>query len=243
MSAPAAVAISNLVAGYGGDAPVLRDVSLDIEGGSIAVLLGHNGAGKSTLAKALMGLVRVEAGRIAVDGADIGALSTAQRLQRGLALVLQEQAVFADLTVIENLRVGGRARTGTRGGGGEAFAQTCRTVYDLFPILEEFRDRTATSLSGGQQRMLAIGMGMMTRPRFLILDEPSIGLAPKLVDEVMARIRLICSQFGVTVLLIEQNVEAALKISDKVVALRSGAVIFAGHPRELGGTRSVVDLL
>lgn len=239
MSAPAAVAISNLVAGYGGDAPVLRDVSLDIEGGSIAVLLGHNGAGKSTLAKALMGLVRVEAGRIAVDGADIGALSTAQRLQRGLALVLQEQAVFADLTVIENLRVGGRAP----GGGGEAFAQACRTVYDLFPILEEFRDRTATSLSGGQQRMLAIGMGMMTRPRFLILDEPSIGLAPKLVDEVMARIRLICSQFGVTVLLIEQNVEAALKISDKVVALRSGAVIFAGHPRELGGTRSVVDLL
>jgi len=238
MSAPASVAISGLVAGYGGP-PVLRDVSLNIEGGTIAVLLGHNGAGKSTLAKALMGLVKVDAGAIAVDGADVGGLSTAQRLQRGMAMVLQEHAVFADLTVLENLRVGGR----TRSAKASEFADACRTVFELFPILEEFRDRTATNLSGGQQRMLAIGMSMMTRPRFLILDEPSIGLAPRLVDEVMARIRLICDQFGVTVLLIEQNVEAALKIGDQVVALRSGSAIFTGSPRDLGGAMSVLDLL
>lgn len=238
MSAPASVAVSNLVAGYGA-LPVLRDISLEIAGGTIAVLLGHNGAGKSTLAKALMGLVNVDAGSIGLDGADVSGLSTAQRLRQGMALVLQEHAVFADLTVIENLRVGGR----TRSGSGDDFAQACRTVYELFPILEEFRGRTATSLSGGQQRMLAIGMSMMTKPRFLILDEPSIGLAPKLVDEVMARIRLICRQLGVTVLLIEQNVEAALKISDQVVALRSGSVIFAGSPQELGGAMSVLDLL
>lgn len=238
MSASAAVAISHLAAGYGGP-PVLRDVSLAIEGGTITVLLGHNGAGKSTLAKALMGLVGVEAGGIAVDGVDVGGLSTAQRLRQGMALVLQEHAVFADLTVMENLRVGG----GARGASAAEFAESCRTVFELFPILEEFRNRTATNLSGGQQRMLAIGMSMMARPRFLILDEPSIGLAPKLVDEVMARIRLICRQLGVTVLLIEQNVEAALKIGDRVVALRSGAVIFSGGPQELGGAMSVLDLL
>lgn len=238
MSAAASVAISGLVAGYGG-LPVLREVSLDIEGGTIAVLLGHNGAGKSTLAKALMGLVKTEAGTVAVDGADVGALSTAQRLRHGMAMVLQEHAVFADLTVMENLRIGGRAR----GADAQGFAAACRTVFELFPILEEFRNRTATNLSGGQQRMLAIGMSMMTRPRFLILDEPSIGLAPKLVDEVMARIRLICTQLGVTVLLIEQNVEAALKISDRVLALRSGSIIFAGSAQDLGGAMSVLDLL
>ncbi|MDF3072454.1 MAG: putative branched-chain amino acid transport ATP-binding protein [Alphaproteobacteria bacterium] len=234
----ASVAISGLVAGYG-SLPVLREVSLDIKGGTVAVLLGHNGAGKSTLAKALMGLVTVDAGGIAVDGEDVKGLSTAQRLKRGMALVLQEHAVFADLTVLENLRVGGR----TSGVGGDGFAQACDMVYELFPILKEFRGRTATSLSGGQQRMLAIGMSMMTQPRFLILDEPSIGLAPKLVDEVMAQIRLICRQLGVTVLLIEQNVEAALKICDQVVALRSGSVIFAGAPQELGSAMSVLDLL
>lgn len=239
MSGPASVAISRLVAGYGG-LPVLREVALDIEGGTIAVLVGHNGAGKSTLAKALMGLVQVDAGAIAVDGVDVGGLSTAQRLRHGMALVLQEHAVFSDLTVTENLRIGGRSRNG---GSGEDFADGCRTAFELFPILEEFRNRTATSLSGGQQRMLAIGMSLMTGPRFLILDEPSIGLAPKLVDEVMARIKLICRQLGVTVLLIEQNVEAALKIGDQVVALRSGSVIFAGSPQELGGAMSVLDLL
>lgn len=238
MNAPVSMEISNLTAGYGA-VPALRGVTASIAPGKIAVLLGHNGAGKSTLAKAIMGLVAVTDGAIRIDGHDVRSLSTGARLKRGVSLVLQEQAVFPELSVIENLRVAGRCRRY----GPSGFAAACRTVYALFPILEEFRNRPATALSGGQQRMLAIGMGMMTQPRFLILDEPSLGLSPKLVEEVMNRVAAIRDQFGVTILLAEQNVEAALRIGDQVIAIRHGEIIFSGARSELQGTKAIVDLL
>lgn len=238
MSGPVAVSLRDLSAGYGA-VSVLRNITVDIPAGKVTILLGHNGAGKSTLAKALMGVANVSGGQILLDSVDIQPLSTAERLRRGVSLVLQEQAVFPDLSVLDNLRVGaicGRPSAAE-------YSRLCESVFALFPILKEFRGRAATSLSGGQQRMLAIAMGLMTRPRFLILDEPSLGLSPKLVGEVIAQVEAICRMMGVTILLVEQNVEAALRIGQHVIAIRSGAVIFAGDASRLGAAKDIVDLL
>lgn len=237
MSQALGLELDKVTAGYG-KLPVLREVSASIAGGEITVLLGHNGAGKSTLAKAVMGVVGIEAGTVSLGGQQLQRLSVAGRLRAGISLVLQERAVFAELTVLENLRLAARPRRYGR----EALAAALRQAWDLFPILDEFRNRPAASLSGGQQRMLAIGMGLMTAPRFLILDEPSLGLSPKLVDEVMAQVSVICRQLGVTVLLVEQNVDAALKIAGAAIAIRSGAVIWQGRSAELDAA-SAVELL
>ncbi len=237
MSQALGLELDKVTAGYG-KLPVLREVSASIAGGEITVLLGHNGAGKSTLAKAVMGVVGIDAGTVRLGGQQLQRLSVAGRLQAGISLVLQERAVFAELTVLENLRLAARPRRYGR----EALAAALRQAWDLFPILDEFRNRPAASLSGGQQRMLAIGMGLMTAPRFLILDEPSLGLSPKLVDEVMAQVSVICRQLGVTVLLVEQNVDAALRIAGAAIAIRSGAVIWQGRSAELDAA-SAVELL
>ena len=237
MSQALGLELDKVTAGYG-KLPVLRDVSASIAGGEITVLLGHNGAGKSTLAKAVMGVVGIDAGTVSLGGQQLQRLSVAGRLRAGISLVLQERAVFAELTVLENLRLAARPRRYGR----DALAAALRQAWELFPILDEFRNRPAASLSGGQQRMLAIGMGLMTAPRFLILDEPSLGLSPKLVDEVMAQVSVICRQLGVTVLLVEQNVDAALKIAGAAIAIRSGAVIWQGRSAELDAA-SVVELL
>lgn len=238
MMVPVALEIRDLVAGYG-RVPVLRNVTAEIAAGKITVLLGHNGAGKSTLAKAVMGLVDVTAGSLILEGRELRWLPTAERLNSGVSLVLQEQAVFSELSVLDNLRVAGRCKRYTK----FEFVAACAKAYALFPILEEFKRRAATSLSGGQQRMLAIAMGMMTGPRCLILDEPSVGLSPKLVNEVMSQIAMICRQMGVTIFLVEQNVEAALQISDRVIAIRHGEIIFTGMREELSDTKAIVELL
>lgn len=237
MSPALGLELRNVTAGYG-KLPVLRDVSASIAGGEITVLLGHNGAGKSTLAKAVMGVVGLNAGTVSLGERQLQRLSVAARLRAGVSLVLQERAVFAELTVLENLRLAARPRRYDRA----ALAAALRQAWDLFPILDEFRHRPAASLSGGQQRMLAIGMGLMTAPRFLILDEPSLGLSPKLVDEVMTQVSVICRQLGVTVLLVEQNVDAALKIAGAAIAIRSGAVIWQGRSEALDA-KAVVELL
>jgi branched-chain amino acid transport system ATP-binding protein len=237
MSAAPGLELRNVTAGYG-KLPVLRDVSATVVAGEITVLLGHNGAGKSTLAKAVMGVVGIEAGTVSLGGRELQRLPVPARLRAGVSLVLQERAVFAELTVLENLRLAARPRRYDRAALGAALRQ----AWDLFPILDEFRHRPAASLSGGQQRMLAIAMGLMTAPRFLILDEPSLGLSPKLVDEVMAQVSVICRQLGVTVLLVEQNVDAALKIAGAAIAIRSGAVIWQGRSEALDAA-AVVELL
>jgi branched-chain amino acid transport system ATP-binding protein len=237
MSGAVGLELRDLTAGYG-PLPVLHHVTASVGAGQITVLLGHNGAGKSTLAKAIMGMIPVSSGVVSLDGVALQRLAIGRRLQAGVSLVLQERAVFPELTVLENLRLAGRSRRYAR----QELAAACSQAWQLFPILDEFRHRPAASLSGGQQRMLAIAMGLMTQPRFLILDEPSLGLSPKLVDEVMTQISVICRQLGVTVLLIEQNVEAALKIASAAIAIRSGAIIYAGGSAALD-SKAVVDLL
>jgi branched-chain amino acid transport system ATP-binding protein len=229
--------LQQLSAGYG-RLPVLRDVNVAVAAGQITVLLGHNGAGKSTLAKAIMGMVPASSGVILLDDQELQAMPVSQRLRAGVSLVLQERAVFPELSVLDNLRIAASARGYTRAALGAAY----RKAWELFPILDEFRSRMAGSLSGGQQRMLAIAMGLMTAPRLLILDEPSLGLSPKLVEEVMTQVAVICRELGVTVLLIEQNVDAALRIANAAIALRNGAVIFAGDSASLD-SKAAVELL
>ncbi|MEO8559077.1 MAG: ABC transporter ATP-binding protein [Rhodospirillales bacterium] len=237
MSGAVGLGLRDLTAGYGA-LPVLRKITTSVAPGQITVVLGHNGAGKSTLGKAIMGMIPVSGGVVSLDGVALQRLSIGRRLQAGVSLVLQERAVFPELTVLENLRLAGRSRRYAR----DELSAACSQAWRLFPILDEFRHRLAASLSGGQQRMLAIAMGLMTQPRFLILDEPSLGLSPKLVEEVMTQISVICRELGVTVLLIEQNVEAALKIATAAIAIRSGAIIYAGDSAALD-SKAVVDLL
>jgi branched-chain amino acid transport system ATP-binding protein len=228
--------IRNLAAGYEA-LPVIADLSVPVRDRAITMLIGHNGAGKSTLAKCIVGTVPLRRGSIHFDGQPIEGLSVRQRLARGIVLILQERAVFAELSVTENLQFAGMVR---RQGDG---AMSHDAIWSLFPALAEARQRLAGGLSGGQQRMLAIAMGLMTNPRFLILDEPSLGLSPKLVDEVMQQTRAICTQTGVTVLLIEQNIEAALQVADHVVAIRNGALIFTGRRQDLKRHSDVMALL
>lgn len=228
--------IRNLAAGYEA-LPVIADLSVPIQGRAITMLIGHNGAGKSTLAKCIVGTVPMRHGSIHFDGEPIETLSVRERLARGIALILQERAVFAELSVTDNLHFASMVRRKGDGMMGQD------AVWSLFPALADARQRLAGGLSGGQQRMLAIAMGLMTNPRFLILDEPSLGLSPKLVDEVMQQTRAICVQTGVTVLLIEQNIEAAMQVADHVVAIRNGDLIFTGRRQDLKQHSEVMLLL
>jgi len=235
---PSSLTVRDLAAGYEGT-PVLHDISCDIEPGKVTAVLGHNGAGKTTLAKALYGVLPRVKGKVLLDGVDIYSLSVAERLRRGIALVPQEHAVFPELLVDENLRVA----AGAQKYSGAQLEAKINQIWELFPILQEFRERPASDLSGGQQRMLSIGMGLMTSPRLLILDEPSLGLSPVLVEQVMQQVSQICNEFNVTVILIEQNVEAALKIADHVLAIRNGRVIHDGKRADLKVAADVVALL
>jgi branched-chain amino acid transport system ATP-binding protein len=231
--------VNNLSVAYG-QVPVFSDLSLSIEPGRTTIMIGHNGAGKSTFAKALMGTLPVRDGHIFLDGEPVHGMSVAARLKKGIALVLQDHAVFAELSVTDNLNF---ARIPARNGSAGDKQKDFDWVWHTFPALREAQTRPAGGLSGGQQRMLAIAMGMMTKPRFLVLDEPSLGLSPKLVQEVMQQIDTICRTSNVTVLLIEQNVDAGLSIAQDVLALRSGELIYAGSSEQVRDPKAVMALL
>jgi branched-chain amino acid transport system ATP-binding protein len=218
--------VRGLTVRYGG-ITALREVSLQVGGGEIVALIGANGAGKSTLLAAVMGQVKPAQGSIAFQGDDITNHKPHRLARRGLVLVPEGRRVFANLSVHENLLLGGYAHPMDA-----ALSGDLELVYEIFPRLAERRRQTAGTLSGGEQQMLALGRGLMSRPRLMMLDEPSLGLAPLLVMEVFGIIRRIHDQ-GVTVLLIEQNAAAALQIAQRGYVLETGQVVLSGSGREL----------
>src|SRR5246127_1145976 len=214
-------------------ADVLEGVSLKIEPGRITCLLGSNGSGKTTLIRSILGLTPPRAGRIALDGQDITALPTHKVIAAGVACIPEGRKVFPKLTVEENLRVGAyqeRSEAVTRARLAE--------IYRIFPRLAERHGQLAGTMSGGEQAMVSIGRGLMRAPKLLLIDEPSLGLAPILVKDNFNIIRRI-NQQGVTVFLVEQNVHQTLAISDYGYVLSKGHVVAAGKPEELSQTKEV----
>jgi branched-chain amino acid transport system ATP-binding protein len=207
-----------------GDAPAVWDATLAVGAGEVVSVIGPNGAGKSTLVNTIAGLQRARAGALRFDGADLGAVPAHLVCRQGIALVPEGRRLFTRMSVEENLEMGcyrGEARRAR----GESLAR----VYGLFPILRERRRQLAGSLSGGQQQMVAIGRALMARPRLLLLDEPSLGLAPAVVDKMFEIIRAIHAE-GVAILLVEQNVVRALDIAARAYVLEEGRVVADGPP-------------
>jgi branched-chain amino acid transport system ATP-binding protein len=215
--------VHSLSAGYG-SLTVLSDVSLSLAAGARLGVFGHNGAGKTTLLRCIVGALRPRRGRVEVEGVDTGVAGIAENVRRGIAFVPQGHNVFPNLTVEQNLRIAGLLFD----------LSFVAEVYELFPVLAERRQQRAGSMSGGEQQMLALGMALMTKPRWLLLDEPSTGLAPVIVRNVMQRLAEINARMGVGLVLVEQNVPATLKVVDQAVILRSGRVVFHGSAADLG---------
>lgn len=204
---------------------VLHEINLTVAAGEIVTLVGSNGAGKTTLLRALSGTQPVMSGRITLDGQEIGALPAHRRVRLGLAQVPEGRQIFNPLTVEENLLVGAWSRN-------DKLSADLDRVLTMFPILAEFRKRAAGMLSGGQQQMLAIGRALMARPRLLLLDEPSMGLAPLLIEQIFKTISDLRKD-GVTILVIEQNVQAALAIADRAYVIETGRILLSGSGAEL----------
>jgi branched-chain amino acid transport system ATP-binding protein len=210
--------VQGLTAGYGG-VPVLHEVDLRIEPGTICAVLGANGAGKTTLARTLSGLLRPISGQVVYDGRNLAGVPVEELVRLGFAHVPEGRGVVEELTVDENLRLAVLWRRDQR----EAHRDIA-AVYDLFPPLEERRDQPGHQLSGGERQMLALGRAIATRPRLLLLDEPSLGLAPRVTAVIMAMLGRLRDETGLTVLLIEQNVRGALSVADRGVVMALGRV-------------------
>jgi branched-chain amino acid transport system ATP-binding protein len=220
------LALERLEVSYGGIRAV-KGIDVRVEQGELVCLIGANGAGKTTTLKAITGLARAAGGRILYDGQDIGHLRVHEVARRGLALVPEGRGVFAQLTIEENLAMGAYSRTGAA-----AIAADLEHAFTLFPRLKERRSQVAGTLSGGEQQMLAIARALMSRPRLLLLDEPSMGLAPLMVERIFEVIRSISAE-GVTLLLVEQNARLALEVSHRAYVLEGGAVTISGEARSL----------
>ncbi len=216
--------IENLSVNYGGIEAV-RDISFEVPEGAIITLIGANGAGKSTTLRAIAGLLKPKSGSITYNGEELIGKPTDQIVSRGITLVPEGRRVFPDMTVLENLKIGAYLRK-------DNLTEDIRWVYDLFPRLEERSWQAAGTLSGGEQQMLAVGRALMTRPKLMMLDEPSLGLAPLVVQDIFSIIREINKQ-GVTVLLIEQNANMALKIAAIGYVLETGRITMTGPGKEL----------
>jgi len=221
--------ISGLSVSYGG-LHALEDVSLEVAEGEFVTIVGPNGAGKTTLLKAISGSVRAAAGRLEFRGRDMTPLRSHQRAALGIAHVPEGRRVFASLSVLENLELGSY-RTAARGQRGPAL----EAVLALFPVLHERRRQMAGSLSGGEQQMLALGRGLMAAPDLLLLDEPSQGLAPRIVEQIFETIDRIRRERRLTILLVEQRVVEALELCDRGYVLETGRVALAGSHEELLG--------
>ena len=223
----ALLAVEGLVAGYGA-APVLRDVDLRVPAGQITAVLGANGAGKTTLLRTLSGLVTPTSGRIVLDGEPLAGVAPHMLVRRGLVHVPEGRGVIGELTVAENLRLGALWRR-DRAGQARGLAD----VYDTFPELARRRRHAAHQLSGGERQMLALGRALMARPRLLLLDEPSLGLAPRITAQVMALLRQWRDDTGLAVLLVEQNVRSALSVADTATVMSLGRVVVAAPAAQL----------
>jgi branched-chain amino acid transport system ATP-binding protein len=220
------LALEGLQVSYGGIRAV-KGIDLTVEPGELVCLIGANGAGKTTTLKAITGLVHPAAGRVVYDGADIVGRKVHEIARGGLVMVPEGRGVFAQLTIVENLAMGAFARNDRA-----AVAADEERVFALFPRLKERRAQTAGTLSGGEQQMLAIGRALMSRPKLLLLDEPSMGLAPLMVEKIFEVIRAIAAE-GVTMLLVEQNARLALEASHRGYVLEGGVVALEGEARAL----------
>jgi len=218
----AALTVRGLRAGYGAKM-ILEHVDLDVARGEISLLVGHNGAGKSTILKGIMGLLHKAEGEVVLDGKSLGRPDVRRNVAAGINIVLQQHSFFPNLNVAENLDLGAYSLNLAA----TALRERVDRIYGIFPRLAERRTSVARLLSGGEQKMLSIGIALMTHPRLLLIDEPSAGLAPKLVEGVMDQLRDLNQRWGTTILLVEQNVRAGLGIADSVLVVRLGTI--AGH--------------
>jgi branched-chain amino acid transport system ATP-binding protein len=218
--------VKNIEVRYTG-LPVIQDISLTVNRGELVSVVGGNGAGKSTLFKAIMGVLRPTRGGIHFEGQSLTQLETADIVRRGLSCIPEDRKLFRPLSVEENLFLGAYVLTDNM-----RIRELLEEVYDLFPRLKERRNQASATLSGGEQQMLAIGRGLMSDPKLLLLDEPSLGLAPILVDEVFRVVRKVNDQ-GMTILLVEQNVREALEICTRGYILQTGRTIQEGSGEEL----------
>ncbi|HEX2222103.1 MAG TPA: ABC transporter ATP-binding protein [Candidatus Limnocylindria bacterium] len=216
-----------------GDARALEGVDIDVADGEIVCIVGPNGAGKSTLVNTIAGLHRSKGGRIVMDGVDVARIPAHRVCRNGLAIVPEGRRIFPAMTVRENLDLGAYRPEARRRRG-----ETLRWIHELFPRLRERADQLAGNLSGGEQQMLAIGRALMASPRLLLMDEPSLGLAPLIVDEVFDVIASI-NAAGMSVLLVEQNVERALEIATRGYLLSEGRIVLSGSSGELLGSGEV----
>jgi len=222
------IEVRDLCASYG-KVPALRDVSFTVTEHETVAVIGPNGAGKSTLLKAIVGLVRPQSGKVMLDGKDTTGFMPDQMVREQVALVPESGRVFPNMTVIDNLRMGAfSCRANIKAG-------VLDEMYELFPILAKRSSQYARTLSGGERQMLAIARGLVSRPRLLMLDEPSLGVAPKLVDEIYDKLSVLAKR-GMTVLLVEQNTSYALELADRGYVLENGQVVLEGTAKDLAGS-------
>lgn len=226
--------VTDLAVSYGG-IQALRGISFDVEEGEIVTLIGANGAGKSTTLRTISGLVKPKSGRITYDGRDITSLNSQRIVEEGIAMVPEGRRVFDNLTVKENLMIGAYLRKDKT-----EILEDIEYIYDLFPRLKEREWQQAGTLSGGEQQMLAVGRAIMTRPKILMMDEPSLGLAPLVVKEIFNIIKTL-NESGMTILLIEQNANAALRCAHHAYVMETGSITMSGTGKNLLTDKRVQD--
>ena len=216
-----------------GNVQAVRGVGMAVTPGKVTLVLGANGAGKTTTLKAIAGLAKVVSGSVTLDGEDITGLGPHKVVRRGISLVPEGRRMFGPLTVAENLRMGAYAAPKA------SLAETLERVHEMFPILSERAGSAAGLLSGGEQQMLAFGRALMSQPRVMLLDEPSMGLAPTIVDSILAKVRDMADS-GIGILMVEQNAEAGVDVADQVVAVARGEVVYDGAATDAQNHASVL---
>lgn len=229
--------LSSIRAGYGTGPDILADVSIDVEEGRNYVVIGPNGAGKSTMLKVISGLLRPREGTVVFGGRDIGGRRPDQILETGICFVPQDRTVFPEMTVKENLIMGGFLLRDSA-----LVTKRLQSVMELFPILEERSSQLAQTMSGGEQQMLALARALMIEPKLMMVDEPSLGLAPQAAHQIFETIRRLSSELGVTILMVEQNVRMGLALADHAFVLDLGTKRFEGPSKEIADDPRIRDL-